>query len=86
MKLTTASENQLEKILQAHIVCLMCKVRTTSKDGVGAPIGFHCDSLESQKHLSSWGIKKSEMGKSNLEFHLHLFSFSSGCKEKLQRH
>ena len=65
-KLTTSSGKHLENIDHAHIVCLMYKLLTSSKEFDDLSIGFDRDRNRRKRELTN---KKSQKGK----FHVRIF-------------
>ena len=73
-KLTTASGKHLEEISHAHIVSLMCKLLTSSKDGDDLSIGFDRDRDRRKRELSN---KKNIKGKYHIRIYLKdIFGFA----------
>ena len=73
-KLTTASGKHLEEISHAHIVSLMYKLLTSSKDGDDLSIGFDRDRGRRKRELTN---NKNNKGKYHTRVYLkHIFGFA----------
>ena len=73
-KLTTSSNNHLEKISHAHIVSLMYKLLTSNKDGDDLSIGFDRNQGRKKNEISN---NKTIKGKYHIRIYLKdIFGFA----------
>ena len=78
-KLTSHSSKHLEEITNAHTVCLMYKVVTSSKDGDDLSIGFDRDRGRRKKELTN---NKNIEGKYHTRVYLKNIIGHAECQEK----